>query len=80
MNEYKKKFRAIIYDLDYDALVSNSNKEIKSLISKLEDEFFGFIFPIVFGTMKSNNKKIIELILLGRVCKTTYHIKKIIRG
>jgi len=25
-----------------------------------QDEFFGFILPIIFGTMKGNNKKIIE--------------------
>ena len=35
MTEYKKKFREKIYDLNYDALVSNPNKEIKSLISWL---------------------------------------------
>jgi len=35
MNEYKKRFRAKIYDLNYDLLVSNPNKEIKSLISWL---------------------------------------------
>ena len=35
MTEYKKKFREKIYDLNYDALVSDPNKEIKSLISWL---------------------------------------------
>tara|TARA_B100000700_G_scaffold5249_1_gene5814 strand:- start:864 stop:2714 length:1851 start_codon:yes stop_codon:yes gene_type:complete len=35
MTEYKKKFRSKIYDLNYDSLVSNPNKEIKSLISWL---------------------------------------------
>ena len=35
MTEYKKRFRSIIYDLNYDSLVSNPNQEIKSLISWL---------------------------------------------
>ena len=35
MYEYKKKFQRKIYDLNYDSLVSNSNQEIKSLISWL---------------------------------------------
>ena len=35
MNEYKKKFRTKIYDLNYDLLVSNPAHEIKSLISWL---------------------------------------------
>ena len=35
MTKYKKKFRAKIYDLNYDLLVSNPNEEIKSLISWL---------------------------------------------
>ena len=35
MKEYKKRFRSKIYDLNYDLLVSNPNKEIKSLISWL---------------------------------------------
>jgi Flp pilus assembly protein TadD len=35
MNYYKNKFRPKIYDLNYDALVSNPNKEIQSLISWL---------------------------------------------
>ena len=35
MTEYKKRFRSKIYDLNYDALVSDPNKEIKSLISWL---------------------------------------------
>ncbi len=33
MTEYKKKFRAKIYDLNYDLLVSNPTQEIKELIS-----------------------------------------------
>ena len=35
MTEYKNSFRSKIYDLNYDSLVSNPNKEIKSLISWL---------------------------------------------
>ena len=35
MSQYKNKFRSKIYDLNYDLLVSNPNKEIKSLISWL---------------------------------------------
>jgi len=35
MTEYKKRFRAKIYDFNYDLLVSNPNEEIKSLISWL---------------------------------------------
>ncbi len=35
MTEYKNKFRSTIYDFNYDLLVSNPNKEIKSLISWL---------------------------------------------
>ncbi len=35
MTEYKNTFRSKIYDLNYDLLVENSNKEIKSLISWL---------------------------------------------
>ena len=35
MTEYKKKFRAKIYDLNYDSLVSNPDQEIKSMISWL---------------------------------------------
>ncbi len=35
MNKYKNRFRSKIYDLDYDLLVSNPDKEIKSLISWL---------------------------------------------
>jgi len=35
MNRYKNSFRSTIYDLNYDSLVSNPNKEIKSLISWL---------------------------------------------
>ena len=35
MCKYKKRFRSKIYDLDYDLLVSNPKKEIKSLISWL---------------------------------------------
>ena len=35
MDEYKKRYRSKIYDLNYDLLVSKPNKEIKSLISWL---------------------------------------------
>ena len=35
MTQYKKRFREKIYDLNYDLLVSNPNKEINSLISWL---------------------------------------------
>jgi len=35
MTEYKNRYRSKIYDLNYDSLVSNPNKEIKSLISWL---------------------------------------------
>ena len=35
MTEYKNRFRSKIYDLNYDSLVSNPNKEIKTLISWL---------------------------------------------
>tara|TARA_B100001248_G_scaffold103597_1_gene77188 strand:- start:249 stop:884 length:636 start_codon:yes stop_codon:yes gene_type:complete len=35
MTKYKKRFKDKIYDLNYDLLVSNPNKEIKSLISWL---------------------------------------------
>ena len=35
MTEYKNRFRSKIYDLNYDLLVSDPNKEIKSLISWL---------------------------------------------
>jgi len=36
MSNYKNRFRSKIYDLNYDSLVSNPNKEIKSLISWLD--------------------------------------------
>ena len=36
MSNYKNRFRSKIYDLNYDSLVSNSNEEIKSLISWLD--------------------------------------------
>ena len=36
MSNYKNRFRSNIYDLNYDSLVSNPNKEIKSLISWLD--------------------------------------------
>jgi len=43
MSKYKKRFRSKIYDLNYDLLVSNTNQEIKSLISwlgwKWQDSF-----------------------------------------
>ncbi|MDA9707363.1 tetratricopeptide repeat protein [Prochlorococcus sp. AH-736-K21] len=35
MNKYKTRFRAKIYDLNYDLLVSNPDQEIKSLVSWL---------------------------------------------
>ena len=35
MTEYKNRYRSKIYDLNYDLLVSDPNKEIKSLISWL---------------------------------------------
>jgi len=35
MTKYKNRFRSKIYDFNYDALVSNPNQEIKSLISWL---------------------------------------------
>ncbi len=35
MIEYKNRFRSIIYDLNYDSLVKNPDKEIKSIISWL---------------------------------------------
>ena len=35
MTEYKKRFRSKIYDLNYDSIVSNPQKEIKDLISWL---------------------------------------------
>ncbi len=35
MTEYKNRFRLKIYDINYDLLVSNPNKEIKSLVSWL---------------------------------------------
>ena len=35
MSRYKDRFRSKIYDLNYDLLVSDPNKEIKSLISWL---------------------------------------------
>ena len=33
MSKYKNRFRSKIYDLNYDSLVSNPDKEIKSLIN-----------------------------------------------
>ena len=35
MSDYKNKFRSIIYDLNYDLLVTNPKEEIESLISWL---------------------------------------------
>ena len=35
MTEYKNRYRSKIYDLSYDSLVSDPNKEIKSLVSWL---------------------------------------------
>ena len=44
MREYKNRFKSKIYDLNYDKLVRNPNKEIKSLISwlswKWDDSYF----------------------------------------
>ena len=39
MKTYKKKFRSYIYDLNYDELVTNPVKEIKSLIKWLQWEW-----------------------------------------
>jgi len=39
MTEYKKKYRPLIYDLNYDLLVSKPQEEIKSLINWLEWEW-----------------------------------------
>ena len=36
MSSYKNRFRSKIYDLNYESLVSNPTKEIKSLISWLD--------------------------------------------
>ena len=35
MDEYKREYRSRIYDLNYDLLVKNPNKEIRALISWL---------------------------------------------
>ena len=35
MTKYKNRFRSKIYNLNYDSLVTNPNKEIRSLISWL---------------------------------------------
>ena len=35
MTKYKNRFRSKIYDFNYDSLVRNPNKQIKSLISWL---------------------------------------------
>jgi hypothetical protein len=44
MTEYKKRFRSTIYDLNYDLLVRNPTKEIKSLICwlgwKWDDQYY----------------------------------------
>ena len=44
MTQYKKTFRSKIYDLNYDLLVSNPSKEIKSLICwlgwKWDDQYY----------------------------------------
>ena len=46
MTEYKNKFRSTIYDFNYDLLVSNPNKEIKSLISWLGWQWDdSYLFP-----------------------------------
>ena len=39
MSKYKNRFRSKIYDLNYDSLVSNPNKEIKSLINWMSWEW-----------------------------------------
>ena len=39
MTEYKNRFRSKIYALNYDSLVTNPNKEIRSLISWLDWEW-----------------------------------------
>ena len=39
MNMYKKEFSSYIYDLNYDELVTNPLKEIKSLINWLRWEW-----------------------------------------
>ena len=39
MKTYKKEFRSFIYDLNYDELVTNPVKEIKSLIRWLKWEW-----------------------------------------
>ena len=36
MEEYKDRFRSKIYDMNYDFLVSNPNKQIRSLINWLD--------------------------------------------
>ena len=44
MTQYKKRFRSKIYDLNYDLLVSNPTREIKSLITwlgwKWDDKYY----------------------------------------
>ena len=35
MNQYKKRFKSKIYDLNYDSLVINPTQEIKSIIAWL---------------------------------------------
>ena len=46
LKEYKNRFRSKIYDLNYDSLVSNPNKEIKSLISWLSWEWYdSYLWP-----------------------------------
>ena len=39
MSEYKNRFRSKIYDLNYNSLVNNPKKEIKSLLSWLDLEW-----------------------------------------
>ena len=46
MKTYKKEFRSVIYDLNYDELVTNPLEEIKSLISWLQWEWNdNYLYP-----------------------------------
>ena len=46
MDMYKKEFRPYIYDLNYDELVTNPLKEIKSLINWLRWEWNdNYLYP-----------------------------------
>ena len=47
MSRYKERFRSKIYDLNYDSLVVDPFKEIKSLISWLGWQWDdSYLFPI----------------------------------